>query len=87
MLFESIFWSFVICFRSSNSGTLKKVKQLNVLDGKTAQNILILLNGTLKHIAYDDIKLALLRCDDSILSENVTEQLIQVPLDIELCIY
>ncbi|KAJ8978866.1 hypothetical protein NQ317_009010 [Molorchus minor] len=37
----------------------------------------ILLNGSLKHIAYDDIKKALLRCDDQILSENVTEQLIQ----------
>ncbi|XP_018568924.1 protein diaphanous isoform X2 [Anoplophora glabripennis] len=63
--------------KNSNSGTLKKVKELNVLDGKTAQNILILLNGTLKHMAYDDIKSALLRCDESVLSENVTEQLIQ----------
>ncbi|KAJ8921203.1 hypothetical protein NQ315_013675 [Exocentrus adspersus] len=63
--------------KSSNTGTLKKVKELNVLDGKTAQNILILLNGSLKHIAFDDIKTALLRCDDSMLTENVTEQLIQ----------
>lgn len=59
-------------------GTLKKVKELKVLDGKTAQNILILLNGSLKHMRYDDIKLCLLRCDDKILSESVLEQLIQV---------
>ncbi|KAJ8930937.1 hypothetical protein NQ314_016201, partial [Rhamnusium bicolor] len=63
--------------KSSNFGTLKKVKELNVLDGKSAQNILILLNGSLKHMAYDDIKKALLRCDENVLSENITEQLIQ----------
>lgn len=59
-------------------GTLKKVKELKVLDGKTAQNISILLNGSLKHMKYDDIKKCVLRCDDQILSENVIEQLIQV---------
>lgn len=57
---------------------MKKVKELKVLDGKTAQNILILLNGSLKHMRYEDIKLCLLRCDDKILTENVLEQLIQV---------
>lgn len=64
--------------RNSGMGTLKKVKELKVLDGKTAQNILILLNGSLKHLAYDDIKLCLLRCNDKILTETVLEQLIQV---------
>lgn len=59
-------------------GTLKKVKELKVLDGKTAQNISILLNGSLKHMKYEDIKKCLLRCDDQILTENVIEQLIQV---------
>ncbi|KAL1500812.1 hypothetical protein ABEB36_006253 [Hypothenemus hampei] len=63
--------------RTSVSGTLKKVKKLMVLDEKVAQNILILLNGCLKHMPYDDIRKALLRCDESILSETVTEQLIQ----------
>ncbi|XP_074040398.1 diaphanous related formin 1 isoform X3 [Leptinotarsa decemlineata] len=63
--------------KSSNCGTLKKVKELKVLDGKSAQNISILLGGSLKHMAYDDIKKSLLRCDESVLSENVTEQLIQ----------
>ncbi|CAH0549361.1 unnamed protein product [Brassicogethes aeneus] len=63
--------------KSSMTGTLKKVKELKVLDGKTAQNISILLGGSLKHVPYDDIKKALLRCDDTILTDNVTEQLIQ----------
>ncbi|CAH1164833.1 unnamed protein product [Phaedon cochleariae] len=63
--------------KSSNIGTLKKVKELNVLDGKSAQNISILLGGSLKHMAYDDIKKALLRCDETVLTESITEQLIQ----------
>ncbi|XP_028145731.1 protein diaphanous isoform X2 [Diabrotica virgifera virgifera] len=63
--------------KSNNTGTMKKVKELKVLDGKTAQNISILLGGSLKHIPYEDIKNALLRCDEAILSDNVTEQLIQ----------
>lgn len=57
---------------------MKKVKELKVLDGKSAQNISILLGGSLKHMAYDDIKKCLLRCDDKILTESVLEQLIQV---------
>ncbi|XP_066262081.1 protein diaphanous isoform X2 [Euwallacea similis] len=63
--------------RTSNCGTLKKVKKLMVLEEKVAQNILILLNGSLKHILYDDIQKAVLRCDNKILSENTIEQLIQ----------
>ncbi|CAH1126871.1 unnamed protein product [Ceutorhynchus assimilis] len=63
--------------KNSLCGTLKKVKESKVLDGKVAQNILILLNGSLKHMPYDDIKKALLRCDDTVLTESVTEQLIQ----------
>jgi diaphanous 2 len=61
----------------SNTGTLKKVKELKVLDGKSAQNISILLGGSLKHMSYDDITKCLLKCDDQVLTENVTEQLIQ----------
>lgn len=57
---------------------MKKVKELKVLDGKSAQNISILLGGSLKHMPYDEIKKSLLRCDEETLSENVTEQLIQV---------
>ncbi|XP_066990875.2 protein diaphanous isoform X2 [Anabrus simplex] len=56
--------------------TMKKVKDLKVLDGKAAQNILILLGGSLKHMSFPDIKKCILRCDDSVLSENVVEQLI-----------
>lgn len=63
--------------KNLNMGTLKKVKELKVLDGKVAQNISILLNGSLKHMDYDDIRKALLRCDENVLTESVTEQLIQ----------
>lgn len=69
-------------YRNLNFGTLKKVKELKVLDGKAAQNISILLGGSLKHMAYDDIKKCLLRCDDTVLTQNVLEQLIQVTLSI-----
>lgn len=48
-----------------------------VLDGKSAQNLLILLGGSLKHLSYEDIKLAILHCDESILSDSVLQQLIQ----------
>lgn len=65
-------------FRGYSTGTLKKVKQLKVLDSKVAQNISILLGGSLKHMEYDEIKRCLLKCDDEILTANVIEQLIQV---------
>ncbi|CAG9862213.1 unnamed protein product [Phyllotreta striolata] len=60
-----------------STGTLKRVKELRILDGKTAQNISILLGGTLKHMSYDEIKRALLRCDEEILTGNTIEQLVQ----------
>lgn len=58
------------------TGTLKKVKDLKVLDGKAAQNISILLGGSLKHLSYSDVKRCILRCDDSVLTDNVLQQLI-----------
>ncbi|KAF5284211.1 hypothetical protein FQR65_LT00211 [Abscondita terminalis] len=58
-------------------GSMKKVKELKVLDGKAAQNISILIGGSLKHMPYDEIKKGLLRCDNTILTQNVLEQLIQ----------
>uniref|UniRef100_A0A1L8DMG4 Putative rac1 gtpase effector frl n=1 Tax=Nyssomyia neivai TaxID=330878 RepID=A0A1L8DMG4_9DIPT len=57
--------------------TKKNVVDLRVLDGKSAQNIAILLGGSLKHLSYDQIKLCLLRCDTSILTSNILQQLIQ----------
>ncbi|KAK9884199.1 hypothetical protein WA026_005154 [Henosepilachna vigintioctopunctata] len=63
--------------RPYSMGTLKKVKELKVLDSKSAQNISILLGGSLKHMDYDEIKRCILRCDDSVLTESVIEQLIQ----------
>lgn len=55
----------------------KNVVDLRVLDGKSAQNILILLGGSLKHLSHDQIKQSILRCDTSVLNSNVIQQLIQ----------
>lgn len=63
----------------------KNVIELRVLDGKTAQNLAILLGGSMKHLPYQEIQLSLLRCDTSILSSNILQQLIQyLPLPDQL---
>lgn len=55
----------------------KKNVDLRVLDSKTAQNILILLSGSLKHLSHEQIKQSILRCDISVLTSSVIQQLIQ----------
>ena len=55
----------------------KKTKELKVLDPKAAQNLSILLGGPVKHISYGDLKLCILRCDTSVLTESLLESLIQ----------
>lgn len=55
----------------------KKNIDLRVLDGKSAQNLSILLGGSLKHLSYEQIKICLLRCDTAILSSNILQNLIQ----------
>lgn len=58
--------------------TIKKsVIDLRVLDSKAAQNLLILLGGSLKHLSHEQIKIYLLRCDMSALDGSVLQQLIQ----------
>lgn len=57
--------------------TKKSVVDLKVLDGKSAQNILILLGGSLKHLSYEQIKILLLRCDMSSLNPSILQQMIQ----------
>lgn len=59
------------------SAPSKKVKDLKVLDGKAAQNILILLNGTLKHTSYEEVKSCLLKCEGPVISDNILQGLIQ----------
>ncbi|XP_058799621.1 protein diaphanous isoform X2 [Phymastichus coffea] len=59
------------------SAPTKKVKDLKVLDGKAAQNILILINGTLKHMSYEEVKTCLLRCEGPVINDNVLQGLIQ----------
>ncbi|XP_011337146.1 protein diaphanous isoform X1 [Ooceraea biroi] len=55
----------------------KKVKDLKVLDSKAAQNISILLGGTLKHMPYVEVKRCLFRCEGPVISDNVLQGLIQ----------
>ncbi|XP_061381445.1 protein diaphanous isoform X6 [Danaus plexippus] len=57
--------------------TLKKAKDLKVLDSKAAQNLSILLGGSLKHLSYEHIKTCILRCDTTVLNANVLDLLIQ----------
>ncbi|XP_026754467.2 protein diaphanous isoform X3 [Galleria mellonella] len=57
--------------------TLKKVKDLKVLDSKAAQSLSILLGGSLKHMSYEHIRTCILRCDTNVLTANVLDLLIQ----------
>lgn len=54
----------------------KKLKELRVLDPKSAQNLSILLGGSLKHMSFEQVKIAILRCDENILPATILEQLI-----------
>ncbi|KAK5638990.1 hypothetical protein RI129_013285 [Pyrocoelia pectoralis] len=63
--------------KAYTTGSVKKIKELKVLDGKVAQNISILLGGSLKHMSYDEIKKCILVCDNTVLTESILEQLIQ----------
>ncbi|XP_040571681.1 protein diaphanous isoform X5 [Lepeophtheirus salmonis] len=64
---------------STSNGNMgkKKTKELKVLDPKASQNLSILLGGALKHIPYDDLRICILRCDTSVLTDNLLEALIQ----------
>lgn len=55
----------------------KAVIDLRVLDSKTAQNILILLSGSLKQLSHEQIKQYILRCDTSVLTSSILQQLTQ----------
>lgn len=54
----------------------KKLKELRVLDPKSAQNLAILLRGSLNHMNFDGVKFAILQCDSTVLSGALLEQLI-----------
>lgn len=47
-----------------------------MLDQKAAQNLSILLGGALKHISYEELRKCILRCDTSVLTENLLQSLI-----------
>ncbi|XP_023337546.1 protein diaphanous isoform X3 [Eurytemora carolleeae] len=59
------------------TATKKKTKELKVLDAKAAQNLSVVLGGSLKHISYSDLRKCILRCDTSVLTENLLQSLIQ----------
>lgn len=63
---------------------MKKVKDLKVLDSKAAQNLSILLGGSLKHMTYEHIRTCILRCDTTVLTANVLDLLIQVCLFMQI---
>ena len=62
---------------SGSGQTKKKTKELKVLDPKAAQNLSVILGGALKHISYKDLRKCILRCDTSVLTENLLQSLIQ----------
>ena len=55
----------------------KKVKELKVLDPKAAQNMSILLGASLKSLSFADVRLMILKCDDSSLGNSVLEALLR----------
>ncbi|XP_011879316.1 PREDICTED: protein diaphanous isoform X2 [Vollenhovia emeryi] len=59
------------------SAPTKKVKDLKVLDSKAAQNISILLGGTLKHMPYVEVKRCLFRCEGPVIDDNILQGLNQ----------
>ena len=61
---------------STTSGK-KKTKELKVLDAKAAQNLSVVLGGSLKHIPYAELRKCILRCDTTVLTENLLQSLIQ----------
>ena len=46
---------------TAGGGGKKKVKELKVLDAKSAQNLSIMLNGPVKHMSYEELKKCILR--------------------------
>ena len=48
-----------------------------IMDPKAAQNLSVILGGALKHISYADLRKCILRCDTSVLTENLLQSLIQ----------
>lgn len=59
------------------SFSLKKDIDLRIIDRKCAQNLLILLNSSLKKYSAEQIKQSILRCNTSILNSDVIQQLIR----------
>lgn len=84
---ETIFQGLVDQFASSNKRMkeagdrkiekkpAKKIKELKVLDGKSAQNLAIVL-GSIK-MPYRELANAIMQCDETVLSASMLEQLVK----------
>lgn len=55
----------------------KKDVDLRILNTRSAQNVLVLLHSLLKGIPPEKMKQSILRCDTSVLTSSITEQLIR----------
>lgn len=55
----------------------KRVKELKVIDPKASQNFGILLNSSLKGLSFEELRILILKCDDSSLSPSVMESLLR----------
>lgn len=56
---------------------MKKEVCLRIINKKSAQNLLILLHSSLKNHSVEKIKQSILRCDTTILSSDIIEQLLR----------
>jgi len=62
---------------SCDPGSARKCKELRFLDVKAAQNLSLVLGGSLKHISYGAFKTCVLNCDTSVLTESLLQTLVQ----------
>jgi len=60
-----------------NPSSVKKSRELKVLDSKAAQNLSLVLGGALKYISYSELRKCIMQCDTSVLTENLLQSLVQ----------
>lgn len=78
VLFDGLTKQFSLPCDKSNKGSVPKSEiSLKVLDGNSAQNLLISLRVLLRNLSHEQIKQHILRCDTSILNSTCIETLIK----------
>lgn len=69
----------------SDASVAKPQIKLKILDGMSAQNVLISLRVLFKNATYEEIKMHILHCDESILSSAFIETLVKhLPQPLEM---